>query len=184
MSVARTERRTRGELSRVLVVDDEADMRESVSQWMQLSGFEPRTFDGAELALSVLFESGQQHFGGAIEKYRERPRLERFLEQVPAAWDETRLLWGYPGAGLVLARRRGERWFLGGLAATPLPPVKVSLGFLKGAWRVEIIRDGEGGLVSETHRLDSAGEDADSGRCLTVPLNPGSGFAGVATPLK
>lgn len=140
--------------------------------------------DGAELALSVLFESGQQHFGGAIEKYRERPRLERFLEQVPAAWDETRLLWGYPGAGLVLARRRGERWFLGGLAATPLPPVKVSLGFLKGAWRVEIIRDGEGGLVSETHRLDSAGEDADSGRCLTVPLNPGSGFAGVATPLK
>ncbi len=38
----------------VAIIDDEADMRESVSQWLQLSGFEPIRFDGAEAALKAL----------------------------------------------------------------------------------------------------------------------------------
>jgi DNA-binding NtrC family response regulator len=40
--------------SKVAIIDDEADMRESVAQWLQLSGFEPLSFDGAESALKVL----------------------------------------------------------------------------------------------------------------------------------
>jgi DNA-binding NtrC family response regulator len=38
----------------IAIVDDEADMRESIAQWLQLSGFEPLRFDGAELALKTL----------------------------------------------------------------------------------------------------------------------------------
>ncbi|MFQ8430747.1 sigma-54-dependent transcriptional regulator [Amaricoccus sp. W119] len=38
----------------VAIVDDEADLRESVAQWMQLSEFEPVTFETAELALKDL----------------------------------------------------------------------------------------------------------------------------------
>lgn len=38
----------------VAIVDDEADLRESVAQWMQLSEFEPITFETAELALKAL----------------------------------------------------------------------------------------------------------------------------------
>jgi DNA-binding NtrC family response regulator len=40
--------------SSVAIVDDEADMRESVAQWLQLSGFEPLRFEGAESALKSL----------------------------------------------------------------------------------------------------------------------------------
>ena len=39
---------------KVAIIDDEVDMRESVAQWLQLSGFEPLTFDAAEPALKVL----------------------------------------------------------------------------------------------------------------------------------
>jgi DNA-binding NtrC family response regulator len=39
---------------RIAIIDDEADMRESVSQWLKLSDFEPVTFDSAESALKVL----------------------------------------------------------------------------------------------------------------------------------
>ncbi|MFQ5622724.1 MAG: sigma-54-dependent transcriptional regulator [Paracoccaceae bacterium] len=35
----------------VAVVDDEADMRQSIAQWLNLSGFAPRMFDSAEAAL-------------------------------------------------------------------------------------------------------------------------------------
>jgi DNA-binding NtrC family response regulator len=38
----------------IAIVDDEADMRESVSQWLSLSGFEPVRFEGAESALRTL----------------------------------------------------------------------------------------------------------------------------------
>jgi DNA-binding NtrC family response regulator len=38
----------------VAIVDDEAHMRESVAQWMQLSGFETLPFEGAEPALMAL----------------------------------------------------------------------------------------------------------------------------------
>ena len=38
----------------IAIVDDEADMRESVAQWLSLSGFEPLRFEGAESALKTL----------------------------------------------------------------------------------------------------------------------------------
>nr|MBA3325457.1 sigma-54-dependent Fis family transcriptional regulator [Paracoccaceae bacterium] len=38
----------------VAIIDDERDMRESVSQWLQLSGFEPLGFEAAETALKTL----------------------------------------------------------------------------------------------------------------------------------
>jgi DNA-binding NtrC family response regulator len=44
---------TNGKAS-VAIIDDEADMRESVAQWLQLSGFEPVRFEAAESALKAL----------------------------------------------------------------------------------------------------------------------------------
>jgi len=39
---------------RIAVIDDEQDMRASISQWLTLSGFQPETFATAEEALGVL----------------------------------------------------------------------------------------------------------------------------------
>ena len=39
---------------KIAIVDDEPDMRESISQWLVLSGFETETFASAEDALKVI----------------------------------------------------------------------------------------------------------------------------------
>ena len=39
--------------SRIIVVDDEQDMRASISQWLSLSGFSPEAYASAEEALAV-----------------------------------------------------------------------------------------------------------------------------------
>ena len=39
---------------KIAVVDDEPDMRESISQWLALSGFDAETFATAEEALKAL----------------------------------------------------------------------------------------------------------------------------------
>jgi alpha-glucosidase len=65
-----------------------------------------------QLALSVLFESGLQHFPDTPESYRASPGKD-FLKTVPVAWDETRFIDGYPDSHVILARRKGEDWYLG-----------------------------------------------------------------------
>ena len=42
------------EAMRIAIVDDEQDMRQSISQWLALSGFETETFGSAEDALRVI----------------------------------------------------------------------------------------------------------------------------------
>ncbi len=39
---------------KVAIVDDEADMRQSISQWLALSGFDTETYSSAEEALKVI----------------------------------------------------------------------------------------------------------------------------------
>lgn len=53
-----------------------------------------------ELALSVLFESGIQHFADRPDAYRTLPpQVRDFLTRVPVSWDDTRLVSGHPGRG-------------------------------------------------------------------------------------
>ncbi|WP_086929909.1 glycoside hydrolase family 97 protein [Agarilytica rhodophyticola] len=75
-----------------------------------------RTTNGHETALSVIFESGIQHIADSSKSLRALPQAYRdFFRQLPSAWDETRFLSGYPGRDVVMARRRGERWFVAGI---------------------------------------------------------------------
>ncbi|NVK15527.1 MAG: response regulator, partial [Rhodobacteraceae bacterium] len=39
---------------KIAIVDDEQDMRQSISQWLALSGYDTETFSSAEEALKVL----------------------------------------------------------------------------------------------------------------------------------
>ncbi|MDP4277114.1 MAG: glycoside hydrolase family 97 catalytic domain-containing protein [Bacteroidota bacterium] len=71
---------------------------------------------GHELALSVIFESGIQHFADRPEGYLTLPdTAKQFLQQVPNSWDDIRFIDGYPGKDIILARRKADCWFLGGI---------------------------------------------------------------------
>ena len=74
------------------------------------------TSNGHELALTVLFESGLQHLADSPESFLAQPKeVQQFLGQIPTVWDETRLVSGYPGESVVLARRHGSTWYVAGL---------------------------------------------------------------------
>ena len=69
-----------------------------------------------ELALSVLFESPLLHWADKPESYLAQPRDVRdFMSALPTTWDETRLLGGYPGEWVVMARRSGSTWYVAGI---------------------------------------------------------------------
>ena len=75
-----------------------------------------------ELSLTVLFESGLQHLADRPESFLSQPaEIRQFLSTLPAAWDDTRFVCGYPGEYAVLARRCGDTWYLAGINGTDQP---------------------------------------------------------------
>ncbi|MBB6729437.1 glycoside hydrolase family 97 protein [Cohnella zeiphila] len=88
-----------------------------------------RTSHCHQLALSVVFESAVQHFADSMEAYRTSV-AHSFLRQVPAAWDESRLLEGFPGRFVTMARRDGEDWFVGAICAAAGRTATIDLDFL------------------------------------------------------
>lgn len=126
-----------------------------------------------EAALPVAFESGWTHFADKPEAYERFPQVLRFLNQVPTTWDETRLVSGYPGDHAAIARRNGDRWFVGAIAAGDARTLKVPLQFLgEGEWLVEIVRDAPGADRKDVVREGNV-LGPDSTLSVDVPRNGG-----------
>ena len=96
-----------------------------------------------ELALTVLFESGLQHLADRPESFLAQPlAVQQFLSQLPAAWDETRLVSGYPGQSVVIARRSGSTWYIAGINGTDEQrELTLPLPFLKGTFSLRLFAD-------------------------------------------
>lgn len=91
------------------------------------------TTNAHELALTVLFESGLQHLADSPESFLVQPQeVQDFLGDLPAVWDETRYVSGYPGVSAVLARRSGKTWYVAGINGTDEPmTLETDLGFIR-----------------------------------------------------
>ena len=77
------------------------------------------TTNAHELALTVLFESGLQHLADKPESYFAQPQeVQNFLSSLPAVWDETKFIDGYPGEYAVIARKTNNKWYVAGINGT------------------------------------------------------------------
>lgn len=71
---------------------------------------------GHELALSIVFESAGIHLADRASGYTNLPaEPKQFLRDVPTTWDDIKYMEGTPGDYVVLARRKGDDWYLGGI---------------------------------------------------------------------
>ena len=88
-----------------------------------------------ELALTVLFESGLQHLADRPESFLAQPQeVQDFLSELPAAWDDTRLVTGAPGEYAVIARRKGNTWYVAGINGSDEPrTIALNTSFIKTA---------------------------------------------------
>jgi hypothetical protein len=108
----------------------------------QTHGTIRKTTDAFQLATLVIYQSAIQHTGVTPNNPGELPDYAlNFLREAPAAWDETRFVDGYPGEYIVLARRRGEIWYIAGShAGAQSRTLTLDLPWLAGR-EVTIIKD-------------------------------------------
>jgi alpha-glucosidase len=138
---------------------------------------------GHELALSVVFESGIQHFADRPDGYRGLPDAAKsFLKEVPNAWDNTKLLEGYPGRDLIMARSKGNNWYLGGINAETREKRKtISFSFLHEGvkYKLILIADGNHDKAFNTQYLV-----VDKSSSVEVRLLRRGGFAASLKPIQ
>ncbi|MET4080915.1 alpha-glucosidase [Pedobacter sp. UYP30] len=68
-----------------------------------------------QLALYVVFESGIQALADNPTLYYRNPDCTEFITSVPTTWDETKALVATAGEVAVVAKRKGDKWFIGGI---------------------------------------------------------------------
>ena len=110
----------------------------------EITGFEKRTRNGMEIAMPILFLSGIQHIAESPVGMKATPDyVQTFMRNLPVAWDESRLLQGYPGKLAIIARRKGDTWFVAGVNGENLAKsVVLDLSFIAKAKGL-LITDGQ-----------------------------------------
>ena len=110
-----------------------------------------------ELAMFVVYESPLQMVCDYPGAYRGQPGFD-FIKEVPTRWDQTRGLAGAIGDYIVIARRSGDRWFVGAMTDDTPRVLDISLDFLKDntPYRIESWSDAASGApATELVRADS-----------------------------
>jgi alpha-glucosidase len=141
------------------------------------------TTRGAALAMYVVYESPLQMISDSPPAYRkangEWEEGVDFLKMVPASWDETRFIAGDVDEFVVVARRLGQTWYIGGMTDRARE-VRIPLDFL-GAGDYSA-RTWEDGASISTLRIGD--KRVRKGASLTLKMVANGGGVAVLAPVK
>lgn len=132
-----------------------------------------------QLAASLVFYSPLQtiFWYDNPSRYEGEPEVKWF-EDLETTFDDTRVLGGYPGRDVTLARRKGDVWWVASLGNNDGGKADIELGFLEPGrkYRAEIYTDG-GEEVKTRTRVKMESKKVDSRSRLSFPLKPRGGVA-------
>lgn len=134
-----------------------------------------------ELALSVVFESALQHFADRPESYNALPQMVLdFLKHVPTTWDDTKLLDGYPGEKVIIARKKGNTWYVAGINGKDTPQdFKIDMSTLIGKKaNIKLFCDGKDNTSFTIKEIILGKKETLQVNCL-----PRGGFTAILTEL-
>ncbi|MBP9151914.1 MAG: glycoside hydrolase family 97 protein [Flavobacteriales bacterium] len=133
-----------------------------------------------ELAKYVVFESPLQMLADLPTSYEKEVECMKFLSAVPTTWDETIVLDAKMAEHILLARRKGNEWFIGGMTGSLGQTISMDLSFLgNGQFEMELWRDGENTRTDGTNYEYFKEENINSSMKYIISMAEGGGWAGV-----
>lgn len=135
-----------------------------------------------QLALFVVFESALQMLADNPTLYYRNEDCTRFITQVPVTWDETVALEAKAGEYVIVAKRKGDKWFIGGIAnnGEKEREFTIKLDFLNRgrSYQMTSFEDGiNAGCQAMDYRCKSS--QVKVGELLTVKMVRNGGFAAI-----
>jgi len=132
----------------------------------------------AELAKFVVYESPLTVFCDHPDHVLGQPRAD-FVSMVPTVWDDTKFLGGAPEDYVAIARKNGNKWYIGVLNNNKAKSVTLDLSFLGAdTHTMTCWRDAKDANIHATH-LDKKTVKLNPSKPLTVKLSNAGGFVAV-----
>lgn len=131
-----------------------------------------------QLGMYVVYESPLQMLADSPSNYMREPECMKFLSEVPVVWDETVVLQAKIGEYVLVARRSGDRWYIGGLCGDKGVTFDVDLDFITGE---RTVTSWEDGVNVDVQARDFAvrTKKVSTGDRLTVTMYDGGGYVAV-----
>lgn len=133
-----------------------------------------------QLALFVIFESGLQMLADNPTLYYRNEDCTKFITDVPVTWDETRALEAKAGEYALIAKRKGNKWYIGGMTNNTERQLEISLDFLNAgtSYKMTSFEDGinAGHQAMDYRRKES---HVKSGDKIQIKMSRNGGFAAV-----
>ena len=132
-----------------------------------------------QMALFIIFESGLQMLAdNPVYYYRELPCTE-FITSVPVTWDETKVLYAKVGEAVVVAKRKGEQWFIGGITGNQPQNIEIDLGFIP-AGQSFTLTSFEDGINADRQAMDYKKKEStvNNQTRMTLKMVRNGGWAG------
>ena len=132
-----------------------------------------------QMALYVVLESGVQMLADNPTLYYQNEDCTRFIASVPTTWDETRCLAAEAGEYVVVAKRKGSKWFVGGITNNSPRDLNINLDFLdNGEHHMTIFRDGKNADYQAMH-YNKAEQTVSKTSTINIKMTKNGGFAAV-----
>ena len=129
-----------------------------------------------QLAMYVVYESPLQMLCDSPTNYMREEDCMKFLGPVPAVWDRTIALDAKVGSYVLMARKSGDDWYVGGMTDEEGRVLPLDLSFLgEGAWTADIWQDG---INADRNGNDykHVTQPVSAGTKLEVRMAPGGGW--------
>jgi len=130
-----------------------------------------------QLAMYVVYESPLQMLADSPSHYYDEPEAMEFLSKVPTVWDETVVLDAKAGEYVLVARRNGKEWYIGGMTNGSQRNLEVDFSFLKqGEHTIAIWQDG---INADKYGNDfkMVTKEVSASDKIKIHLAPGGGWA-------
>lgn len=137
-----------------------------------------------QLAMYVDYYAPLQMLADAPTAYQKDPDVLHYLSEVPTTWDQTIPLAGKVGQYLVIARRKGDTWFIGAMTNWSARDINVNLSFLaKGGYQATLYADGvNSDRIGNDYTMKTI--QVSNTANLPVHMAPGGGWVAVIRPAK
>lgn len=131
-----------------------------------------------QLALYVVFESGLQMLADNPVYYNREKECLDFMASVPVTWDETRCLYAKVGEAVVIARRKGDKWYIGGISGSKGKEVTIPLDFLSSGRSYNMVYS-QDGVNADRQAMDYKRKtgQVDASTQITIRMVRNGGWA-------
>ncbi|WP_214226292.1 glycoside hydrolase family 97 protein [Pedobacter sp. B4-66] len=106
-----------------------------------------------ELAMFVIYDQPFAMLADSPTEYEQSPEAMKFLSAVPTVIDETKVLDAKLAEYVLMAKRKGEKWFVGAMTNWTERSIKLDFGFLEPGvnYTAQIYTDATDANVNATH---------------------------------